>query len=143
LPRPVIDPPDIETLLAAWVAIVPNPKFVLEVPAFATSDKLLALTSLASNWVWAFELKVFIYWNSVLVTVPSAIFVASIAAEEFISALTIESSTIFAELTELLASLARVTLASVIFAVVTAVSAIFAVVICESAICAVSILPST
>ena len=39
-PRPVIDPPVIATLLDACVDIVPRPKFVLEVPAFATSLKL-------------------------------------------------------------------------------------------------------
>ena len=57
------------------------------------------------------------YWNSALVTVPSAILVASIAALELISALTIESSTILDEFTELAASLARVTLTSAICAV--------------------------
>ena len=49
--------------------------------------------------------------------VPSCILVASIAALALISALTIEPSTIFEELTELLASLASVTLASAICAV--------------------------
>ena len=63
------------------------------------------------------------YPNSVLEMVPSCILVASIAALEFISAFTIESSTILDEFTELAASLASVT--------------------CESAMCAVSILPST
>ena len=49
--------------------------------------------------------------------VPSCILVASIAALAFISALTIEPSTILEELTESLASLASVTLASAICAV--------------------------
>ena len=49
--------------------------------------------------------------------VPSCIFVASIAALELISALTIESFTILAEFTESLASLAKVTWLSAICAV--------------------------
>jgi hypothetical protein len=38
---PVTEPPVIDTLLAACVAIVPNPKLVLAVPALFRSDKLL------------------------------------------------------------------------------------------------------
>ena len=57
------------------------------------------------------------YWNSALVTVPSAILVASIAALELISALTIESSTILDEFTDLAESLARVTITSDIWEV--------------------------
>ena len=72
---------------------------------------------MASNWVWALDDKVLMYWNSAFVTVPFAILVASIAALELISALTIESSTILDEFTELAASLARVICASAIWAV--------------------------
>jgi hypothetical protein len=39
---------------------VPRPKFVLEVPAFATSLKLLDAVSFPSNCVCALEDKVFI-----------------------------------------------------------------------------------
>ena len=77
-PRPVIAPPEIDTLLDACVDIVPRPKFVLDVPAFATSLKLFDAVSLPSNCVCALELKVFINWNSEFVTLPSAILVASI-----------------------------------------------------------------
>ena len=75
---PVIDPPVIETLLEAWVDIEPRPRFDLAVEADAKSDKSLEAVNLPLNWVWAFEDRVLIYWNSVLVTDPSAILVASI-----------------------------------------------------------------
>ena len=78
---------------------------------------------LASSWSWIFELTPFRCPNSVLEIVPSCILVAAIAAEAFMSALTIAPSVILAE--------------------VICESAILAVVICESAMCAVSILPST
>ena len=48
-PIPVIEPPVILTELDALVAIVPNPRFYLEVEAEATSDKLEAFTNFAVN----------------------------------------------------------------------------------------------
>ena len=39
---PVIDPPVIDTLLDACVAMVPRPRFVRAVEALARSDRLLA-----------------------------------------------------------------------------------------------------
>ena len=49
VPIPVIEPPDILIELEACVAIVPNPKFDLDVVADATSDKFEALTNFAVN----------------------------------------------------------------------------------------------
>lgn len=39
---PLAEPPVIDTLLEFWVAIEPRPRFVLEVEALATSERLLA-----------------------------------------------------------------------------------------------------
>jgi hypothetical protein len=51
--KPVMLPPVIDTDAEFCVAIEPNPKFVLDVEADATSDKLDAFTNFASNCVCA------------------------------------------------------------------------------------------
>jgi len=50
--------------------------------AIATAKPAVAFVSI---WSCALELKVLIYWNSVFVTVPSAIFVASIKADKVVT----------------------------------------------------------
>ena len=44
---------------ACTLVPIATPKFVLAVAAFVKSDKLFALTSLASNWVWILDVTLF------------------------------------------------------------------------------------
>ena len=69
--------------------------------AFNLLDESI-VACLASSCVWALDDKLLINWNSVLVTLPSAILVASIAAAALMSALTILVIVLLSESIDLL-----------------------------------------
>ena len=80
-----------------WIALdtpfkYPNSVLSTEPSCIRLAFNLLDVSivaCLASNCVWALDDKVLINWNSVLVTLPSAILVASIAAADLILAFSI------------------------------------------------------
>ena len=80
-----------------WIALdtpfkYPNSVLSTEPSCIKLAFNLLdasIVACLASNCVWALDDKVLINWNSVLVTLPSAILVASIAAADLILAFSI------------------------------------------------------